>query len=66
GAYLINEYRLIRVPADVYLMDHVPVYFELRDVALTLLGALLLSLLSSLLPAYRASREGIVRVLRNE
>ncbi|MCY0866592.1 MAG: ABC transporter permease [Aquificota bacterium] len=66
GAYFINEYKLIRVPADVYLMDHVPVYFEMRDVISTLLGALLLSLLSSLLPAYRASREGIVRVLRNE
>jgi len=66
GAYFINEYKLIRVPADVYLMDHVPVYFEMRDVISTLLGALLLSLLSSLLPAYRASKEGIVRVLRNE
>ena len=66
GAYFINEYKLIRVPADVYLMDHVPVYFETRDVISTLLGALLLSLLSSLLPAYRASKEGIVRVLRNE
>ena len=58
GAYFINEYKLIRVPADVYLMDHVPVYFETRDVISTLLGALLLSLLSSLLPAYRASKEG--------
>lgn len=66
GAYFINEYKLIRVPADVYLMDHVPVYFEMRDVISTLLGALFLSLLSSLLPAYRASKEGIVRVLRNE
>ncbi len=66
GAHLINEYRLIRVPADVYMMDHVPVYFEMRDVIFTLAGAIILSLLSSLLPAYRASRESIVEVLRNE
>ncbi|MFN3870773.1 MAG: FtsX-like permease family protein [Aquificaceae bacterium] len=66
GAFFINKYQLIRVPADVYLMDHIPAYFEMGDIAFTLLGAFLLSLLSSLLPAYRASRESIVRVLRNE
>lgn len=66
GGYLINQYRLIRVPADVYLMDHVPVHFELTDIAFTLVGAVVLSLLASLLPAYRAGKESIVRVLRNE
>lgn len=66
GGFFINKYKLIRVPADVYLMDHVPVHFELADVVFTLAGALLLSLLASLLPAYRASKESIVKVLRNE
>ncbi|MFN3265102.1 MAG: FtsX-like permease family protein, partial [Aquificaceae bacterium] len=66
GGYFINEYRLVRVPADVYLMDHVPVHFELSDIIFTILGAVVLSLLASLLPAYRAGRESIVRVLRNE
>jgi len=66
GGYLINKYRLIRVPADVYLMDHVPVHFEFSDILFTLIGAVILSLLASLLPAYRASKESIVRVLRNE
>lgn len=66
GGYLINEYRLVRVPADVYLMDHVPVHFETADITLTILGAVVLSLLASLLPAYRAGRESIVKVLRNE
>ncbi|MCS6998919.1 MAG: FtsX-like permease family protein [Aquificaceae bacterium] len=66
GGYLINHYKLIRVPADVYLMDHVPVHFELGDMLFTFLGAFFLSLLASLLPAYRASRESVVQVLRNE
>ncbi len=66
GAYLINRYELIRVPADVYLMDHIPVHIELGDFAITVLGALVLTLLASFIPAYRASREGIVRILRNE
>lgn len=66
GAYFINEYRLIRVPADVYMMDHVPAYFEVRDVLWTLLGSLMLSVVSSILPSYRASRLSIVEVLRSE
>ncbi|MFN7064930.1 MAG: FtsX-like permease family protein [Aquificaceae bacterium] len=66
GSLLINKYKLIRVPADVYLMEHIPVYFEVGDMVFTMLGAFLLSLLSSLLPAYKTSRESIVRVLRNE
>ncbi|ADO45352.1 protein of unknown function DUF214 [Hydrogenobacter thermophilus TK-6] len=66
GAYLINEYKLVRVPADVYLMDHVPVFFEVSDIVITLSGALLLSFVASLLPAYRASRTNIVEILRNE
>ncbi len=66
GGYLINEYKLVRVPADVYLMDHVPVFFETGDVVITLGGAFFLSLLASLLPAYRASKMSIVEILRNE
>ncbi|RMH80657.1 MAG: ABC transporter permease [Acidobacteria bacterium] len=66
GGYLINTYKLVRVPADVYLMDHIPVHFETGDLIFTLVGALLLSLLAGLLPAYKASKESIVRVLRNE
>lgn len=66
GGYFINEYKLLRVPADVYLMGFVPVHFELGDVVFTFCGAIILSFLSSLLPAYRASRENIVYVLRNE
>ncbi len=66
GGYMINEYRLVRVPADVYLMDHIPVFFEVSDLVITLAGALFLSMLSSLLPAHRASKTSVVEILRNE
>lgn len=66
GSFLINKYKLIRVPADVYLMDHIPAYLEMGDIIFTVVGAFVLSLISSLIPAYRASKESIVRVLRNE
>jgi len=65
-AYLINEYRLIRVPEEVYMMSHIPVHIDTFDLMATFAGTLALSFVSSLIPALRASRENIVSVLRNE
>jgi lipoprotein-releasing system permease protein len=65
-AYLVNEYKLIRVPEEVYLMDHIPVHIKVTDLVAVFVGTLFLSFLSSLLPAVRASKENVVRVLRNE
>ena len=65
-AYFINEYRLIRVPEEVYMMSHIPVHIKPLDLVATFLGTLLLSFVSSLIPALRASRENIVNILRNE
>ena len=65
-AYFINEYRLIRVPEEVYMMSYIPVHLKPLDLTATFLGTLLLSFVSSLIPAVRASRENIVNILRNE
>jgi len=65
-AHFINEYRLIRVPEEVYMMTHIPVHIELTDLLATFAGTLLLSFVSSLLPSRKASRENVVRILRNE
>ncbi len=66
GAYMINEYKLVRVPSDVYLMDHIPAHLEAKDIAYTVLGGLMLSLMASLLPAYRASKASVIDILKNE
>lgn len=65
-AYLINEYKLIRVPEEVYMMTYIPVHIKLTDLIATFVGTLALSFISSLIPSRRASRENVVRVLRNE
>ncbi len=65
-AHLINEYRLIRVPEEVYMMSYIPVHIDFLDLTATFAGTLVLSFVSSLIPALRASRENIVGVLRNE
>ena len=65
-AYFINEYRLIRVPEEVYMMSHIPVHMKATDIVATFVGTIFLSFMSSLLPALRASRERIVDILRKE
>ncbi|WP_457599992.1 FtsX-like permease family protein [Hydrogenivirga sp.] len=65
-AYFINEYKLIRVPEEVYMMSYIPVHIKPLDLIATFLGTLTLSFVSSLIPAFRAARENIVNILRNE
>ena len=65
-AYIINEYKIIRVPEEVYMMTHIPVHIKVTDLVAVFLGTLFLSFLSSLIPAMKASQENVVRVLRNE
>jgi len=66
GQFLINEYKLIRVPSEVYLMDHIPSSIEAKDIAITFFVALFISLLASLAPSYRASKLSVVEILRKD
>ncbi|NPA33068.1 MAG: ABC transporter permease [Aquificae bacterium] len=65
-SYFINEYKLIRVSEEVYMMSYIPVHIKLKDVLMVLVGTLLLSFLSSFVPSLRASREKVIEVLRKE
>ena len=65
-AFLINEYKLIRVSEEVYMMSYIPAHIKLKDVLMTFGGTLLLSFFSSLIPAVHAAREKVIEVLRKE
>lgn len=65
-AFLINKYKLIRVSEEVYMMSYIPVHIKLKDVLLTFGGTIILSFLSSIVPALHASRERVIEVLRRE
>jgi len=65
-AYFINEYQLIRVAEEVYMMSHIPVHIKAKDVLLTFTGTLVISFIASLVPSLRASGESVISVLRGE
>ncbi len=65
-ALVSNKYHLIKVPADVYLTPYMPIEPSLID-CITIFGfVILLSTLAAYIPAYRAAKEKIVNILRNE
>lgn len=55
GAFVADKYKLVRVPGQVYFLDHVPFLVQPLDLALVLLLTFLLALASSFYAAQRAA-----------
>jgi lipoprotein-releasing system permease protein len=63
---VLDRYQLIRLPADVYQVAHVPFKLLPGDAALVVLGALLVCFLATLRPARGAARLDPAEALRYE
>jgi lipoprotein-releasing system permease protein len=63
---VLDRYRLIRVPEDVYQISYVPFTLAASDAAIVVLGALLICFLATIHPALGASRLDPAEALRYE
>lgn len=64
---LIQEkWQVIKLPADVYMIPYFPVQIQWSDVALVLFFGNAISILATLLPAWKASRLDPVSAIRHE
>lgn len=60
----LDRYPIVELPSDIYYISQVPVSVEALDVLKVALGSLVLSLLATLYPAYRAARVSPIDAIR--
>jgi len=66
GIWLLTNFNIISVPADVYGTSRLPVELLPSDFGFILLGTVIIVILSALYPAKKASQTNPLTVLRNE
>lgn len=66
GSWLMDHYRVIQLPLDVYFIPYLPFRVRPVDFATITLTALAISFVSTLYPALRASRINPAEALRYE
>ncbi len=64
GAWLLDRYRLIAPPGDVYFIDHIPFLVQGSDFAATVGATVFLVLVSTIYAANRAASMRAVEALR--
>ncbi|MFH1825600.1 MAG: lipoprotein-releasing ABC transporter permease subunit [Candidatus Firestonebacteria bacterium] len=63
---LLKKYQFIKLPGDVYYIDYLPVELRIEDIIIVIGVSILLSFLSTIYPAYRASKLDPVEAIRYE
>lgn len=64
--FLLKKYQFIKLPENVYTLDHLPIIITVSDVLIIGAAAMILCFLSTLYPARQASRLKPAEALRYE
>ncbi len=66
GVWVLDNFEIIKLPADVYPTSTLPVDLSVIDFSMIVVGAFIIVVLSSWYPAKKASEVDLLTVLRNE
>jgi lipoprotein-releasing system permease protein len=64
--YILNTWQLIKLPADVYYLSHLPVKMNLFDFVTVSVSAITITFLATIYPAWQAAKLDPVEPLRYE
>ncbi len=65
-SWLLDRYEIIKIPPDVYFVDHLPVSLRVTDVLLIVVASIAVAFLATIYPALQASRLEPVDAIRHE
>jgi lipoprotein-releasing system permease protein len=65
-SYLLDRYKLIRVPVDVYQVSHVPFKVQPENFALVIVAAIVVCFVATIYPSRQAARLDPAQALRYE
>jgi lipoprotein-releasing system permease protein len=64
--WVLDRYRLVRIPQDVYQIAYVPFVVEPEDIALVILASMVICFLATIYPSRQAAKLDPVQALRFE
>jgi lipoprotein-releasing system permease protein len=64
--WLLATYEIIKIPPDVYFVDHLPIRLEVADVLLIVVASMAVALAATIYPSLQAARLQPVEAIRHE
>jgi len=65
-SWVLDHYQLIKIPPEVYFVDHLPVTLQWTDVSSIVAASVVVAFAATIYPAFRASRLEPVDAIRHE
>jgi lipoprotein-releasing system permease protein len=64
--YVVDRFKLISIPGEIYFISHLPVKVDPLDLGMILLSTVVISFLATVYPAWQAARLDPVEAIRHE